>query len=131
MVPFFLQIYIIHFKTVDYHPALSLHYTIALRYYPQSQNNKGQRYIFHIDAHLLICKDCMFGYFPQHFLNFFPLPQEQGSFLPIFGSVRMGSVFHVTVGRSPKSSSDQSISTISSFHCLSFGWSISFITQLQ
>src|ERR1700733_16251531 len=24
------------------------------------------------------------GYFPQHFLNFFPLPHGQGSFLPIF-----------------------------------------------
>ncbi len=28
------------------------------------------------------------GYFPQHFLYFFPLPQGQGSFRPIFGSVR-------------------------------------------
>ena len=26
-------------------------------------------------------------YFPQHFLYFFPLPQGQGAFRPIFGSV--------------------------------------------
>ena len=26
------------------------------------------------------------GYFPQRFLNFFPLPHEQGPFLPIPGA---------------------------------------------
>ena len=28
--------------------------------------------------------NCVF-YLPQHFLNFLPLPQEQGEFLPILG----------------------------------------------
>lgn len=31
----------------------------------------------------------LFPYFPQHFLYFFPLPQGQGSFLPILGVARV------------------------------------------
>ena len=33
------------------------------------------------------------GYLPQQFLYFFPLPQGQGSFLPIFLSILTGSFF--------------------------------------
>jgi hypothetical protein len=31
------------------------------------------------------------SYRPQHFLNFLPLPQGQGSFRPVLGATRMGS----------------------------------------
>ena len=32
-------------------------------------------------------------HFPQHCLNFFPLPQGQGSLRPTFGPVRIGCAF--------------------------------------
>ena len=56
---------------------------------------KNKKFIFFILALLffIIFWQCFYYKAPQHFLNFFPDPQKQGSFLLIFFPIYLGSIF--------------------------------------